>query len=353
MGLHDGAAGRGSFASTAHVARLLAAPVILVIDTTAQGRSAAALALGMRVFDPRVRLAGVILNRVGTPRHEALLREALAEVDLPVLGAVPRAARVAAPSRHLGLIPAAERASEALAAIGELADLVEATVDLDAVLAIARQALPLTVDPWDPAAELGGPVVAGRPRIALAGGAAFTFSYAETAELLAAAGAEVVSFDPLRDQRLPAGSRAMIIGGGFPELYAEALSANGALRAQVAEFDGPIVGECAGLLYLGKNLDQVPMCGRLPSTARMTPKLTLGYREAVAATESFLTSAGKTVRGHEFHRTACDPPHGARPAWDWNGVPQGFVSGRVHASYLHLHWAGCPDLARRLALACG
>ncbi|MEV1332177.1 cobyrinate a,c-diamide synthase [Micromonospora costi] len=351
MGLHDGAVGRGDFASTAHVARLIGAPVLLVLDTTAQGRSAAALALGMAAFDPRVRLGGVVLNRVGSPRHERLLRDALAEAGVPVLGAVARAAQVAAPSRHLGLVPVAERAPESVAVVTALADLVASTVDLDAVLALAATAPPLTVPAWDPVAAVGGPAGDARPVVALAGGAAFTFSYAETAELLVAAGARVVTIDPLRDPALPAGTAAVVIGGGFPEAYAEQLAANAGLRAELADFPGPVVAECAGLLYLGRALDGVPMCGRLDFTARMTGALTLGYREAVAATDSPLTRAGEPVRGHEFHRTVTDPGHGERPAWRWDGAAHGFVSGRVHASYLHTHWAGHPAAARRLVEA--
>nr|WTA64614.1 cobyrinate a,c-diamide synthase [Micromonospora sp. NBC_00855] len=352
MGLHDGAVGRRDYASTAHVARLIEAPVLLVLDTTAQGRSAAALTLGMAAFDPAVRIGGVILNRVGSPRHETLLRDALAEVGVPVLGAVTRAAEVAAPARHLGLVPVAERAPESVAIVTALAELVEATVDLDAVLDLARTAPPLTTPAWDPVAAVGGPAGVERPRVALAGGPAFTFSYAETAELLAAAGAEVVTVDPLRDPALPTGTRAVVIGGGFPEAYAQTLADNTALRAELADFDGPIVAECAGLLYLGRSLDGVPMCGRLDLTARMTDRLTLGYREAVAVTESPVARAGEPVRGHEFHRTTTDPGHGDAPAWRWNDTEHGFVAGRVHASYLHTHWAGHPEAARRLVEAC-
>ncbi|MEV6710221.1 cobyrinate a,c-diamide synthase [Micromonospora wenchangensis] len=351
MGLHDGAVGRGGYASTAHVATLVDAPVLLVLDTTAQGRSAAALVLGMRAFDPAVRVGGVILNRVGSPRHETLLRDALAEVGVPVLGAVTRAVEVAAPARHLGLVPVAERAPESLAVVDALAGLVEATVDLDAVLDLARSAPPLTVDGWDPGVAVGGPAGGDRPVVAVAAGAAFTFSYAETAELLTAAGATVAPFDPLADPALPAGTRAVVIGGGFPEVHVEALSDNTGLRAELAGFAGPVVAECAGLLYLGRSLDGVPMCGRLDHHARMTGRLTLGYRDAVATTDSPVHAAGERVRGHEFHRTVTDPGHGDRPAWRWDGTDHGFVAGRVHASYLHTHWAGHPRAARRLVEA--
>lgn len=351
MGLHDGAVGHRGYASTAHVARLVAAPVLLVLDTTGQGRSAAALAIGMGAFDPAVRIGGVVLNRVGSPRHEALLREALAEVGVPVLGAVTRAAEVAAPARHLGLVPVAERAAESIAVVDALADLVGATVDLDAVLELARSAPPLTAPAWDPTAAVGGPVGTDRPVVAVAGGPAFTFGYTETTELLTAAGATVVPFDPLRAEALPADTRAVVVGGGFPEMYVEALAANTGLRADLAAFDGPVVAECAGLLYLGRELDGVPMCGRLDLTARMTGRLTLGYRAAVAAADSVPHAAGDLVRGHEFHRTGTDPGHGEQPAWRWDRAAHGFVAGRIHASYLHTHWAGQPRVARRLVAA--
>ncbi|GAA2742533.1 cobyrinate a,c-diamide synthase [Kitasatospora cinereorecta] len=358
MGLFDGAAGQGELASTAQVAKLLKAPVVLVVDASSQSRSVAALVHGFASWDPEVRLAGVILNRVASDRHEMLLREALEEGSgVPVLGSVRRAPAVATPSRHLGLIPAVERSAQAVQAVRDMGDLIAASVDLDAVLDLARSAPPLHADPWDPAAEIGEPVP-GRPRIALAGGAAFSFSYAENAELLAAAGAEVVPFDPLHDRELPAGTAGLVIGGGFPEMYVAELSANAPLRdaiAQLARSGAPVVAECAGLLYLGQELDSKPMCGVLDSTARMTERLTLGYREAVALADSPLAAAGTRVRGHEFHRTVTEPGAGEQPAWAWRTPTgphtEGFVQGPVHASYLHLHWAGTPQTATRLVRA--
>ncbi|MFE2723517.1 cobyrinate a,c-diamide synthase [Kitasatospora sp. NPDC059327] len=360
MGLFDGASGRGELASTAHVAKLLRAPVVLVVDASSQSRSVAALVHGFASWDPEVRLAGVILNRVASDRHEQLLREALEEGSgVPVLGAVRRSAAVATPSRHLGLIPAVERSAEALRAVADMGELVAASVDLDAVLALARTAPPLDATTWDPAAEVEP--VTGAPRIAVAGGAAFSFSYAENAELLTAAGAEVVPFDPLHADALPAGTAGLVIGGGFPELYVRELSANATLRAAIAAFAGsgaPVAAECAGLLYLGQELDGLPMCGVLDTSARMTERLTLGYREAVALTDSPLGPTGTRVRGHEFHRTVCEPAAGERPAWGWR-LPtgprtEGFTGGtlgNVHASYLHLHWAGSPQLAASFAAA--
>ncbi|NDZ81894.1 cobyrinic acid a,c-diamide synthase, partial [Streptomyces sp. SID10853] len=198
----------------------------------------------------------------------------------------------------------------------------------------------------------------GRPVVAVAGGAAFSFSYAEHTELLTAAGADVVGFDPLHDERLPDGTAALVIGGGFPEVYGPELSANEPLRRAVAELavsGAPVAAECAGLLYLSRSLDGHPMCGVLDAEARMSERLTLGYRDAVAVSDSSLARAGTRLRAHEFHRTVLEPGAGATPAW---GVHQperrveGFVQQGVHASYLHTHWAARPEVARRFTDGC-
>lgn len=192
----------------------------------------------------------------------------------------------------------------------------------------------------------------------MAGGAAFSFSYAEHAELLAAAGADVVTFDPLRDEELPPGTRGLVVGGGFPEVYAPELSANEPLRKAVAELaasGAPVAAECAGLLYLARELDGKPMCGVLDATARMSERLTLGYREAVAVSDSVLAGVGTRMRGHEFHRTVVEPGAGAAPAWGLHAPErrvEGFVQQGVHASYLHTHWAAEPGIARRFVERC-
>jgi cobyrinic acid a,c-diamide synthase len=334
------------------------------VDATAQGRSVAALVHGFRSFDPELRLAGVILNRVGSDRHRTILTEALDAIGVRVLGSLHRSDAVAAPSRHLGLVPVAERAPESTAAVDALADLVKASLDLDAIERIAHTAAPLAPNDWSPQGAIGEPVVAAgerAPVVAIASGAAFTFSYAEHAELLAAAGAQVVPFDPLHDEKLPGGTRALVIGGGFPEVYAPQLSANRSLHEavrQLARDGGAIAAECAGLLYLAESLDGAPMCGLLPAVAEMTDRLTLGYREAVAPADSVLCDAGTRVAGHEFHRTAIRPAAGGLPAWLWasevhpgQGVAEGYAEGGIHASYLHLHWAGTPSIARRIVQA--
>ncbi|WP_406001602.1 cobyrinate a,c-diamide synthase [Streptomyces sp. NBC_00829] len=358
MGLYDGAAGAGELASTAQVAKLLRAPVVLVVDASSQSRSVAALVHGFASWDPLVRIGGVILNKVASDRHEALLREALEESGVPVMGVLRRAPAVGTPSRHLGLVPVAERRTDAVGSVAEMAEVVRQGCDLPALLTLARSAPGLPDEPWTPMAVRGGPVSRARPVVAVAGGPAFTFSYAENTELLTAAGADVVTFDPLRDEQLPDGTAGLVVGGGFPEMYAPELSANEPLRKAVAELalsGAPVAAECAGLLYLARTLDGQPMCGVLDAKARMTERLTLGYREAVAVSDSALAAVGTRLRGHEFHRTAVEPGAGPAPAWGMH-LPErrveGFVQRGVHASYLHTHWAAEPGVARRFVERC-
>ncbi len=386
MGLYDGAAGEGELASTAQVAKLLRAPVVLVVDASSQSRSVAALVHGFVSWDPEVRIGGVILNKVASDRHEVLLREAVDSVGVPVLGVLRRAAPVETPSRHLGLVPVAERGSDAVGAVAAMGAQVADGCDLEALVGLARSAGALSCAAWDageavdfpppPPLPVPSPGAAppdprfrpGRPRpqapdglkarVAVAGGAAFTFSYAEHTELLAAAGAEVVTFDPLRDEELPEGTAGLVVGGGFPEVYAAELSANEGLRKSVAKLalsGAPVAAECAGLLYLCRELDGLPMCGVLDASARMSERLTLGYRDAVAVSDSALAGAGTRMRGHEFHRTVVEPGAGAAPAWGMRAPErrvEGFVERGVHASYLHTHWAAEPGVARRFVERC-
>jgi cobyrinic acid a,c-diamide synthase len=350
MGLFDGRAGTAGHGSTAHVAALLAAPVLLVVDVRGQGRSLAALLHGFRSFDASVRIAGVVLNQVGSVRHEQTCRDACAEVGLPVLGALRRDGALAVPSRHLGLVTVAEHATAA-GVVARWADAVAAQVDLDGVLSLDAPA-PSTPR-WEAEAEVTR--IAGQPVVAMAGGPAFTFGYAEHAELLAAAGATVAVFDPLRDESLPPGAAGMVLPGGFPECHTEELSANAALRAEIRALvrrGAPVHAECGGLLYLCRSVDGAPMCGVLDAQASMTGQLVLGYRDAVALRGSVLHREGDRVSGHEFHRTIVTPRAG-EPAWRWRGAqPEGFVQGGVHASFLHTHPAALPAAVARFVASC-
>jgi cobyrinic acid a,c-diamide synthase len=371
MGMFDGAAGAGELASTAQVARLLRAPVLLVVDCSAVARSVAALVHGFASFDPDVGVAGLVLNRVASDRHEQLLRQAIDPLGIPVLGVLRRRAALATPERHLGLVPAEERRAAATGTVAELAAALTEACDLGAVAAIAAAAPPLATAPWEPGApgrivhgdgrregsvRPDRPVRPGRPvRIGVASGPAFTFLYRENLELLEASGAELAAVDPIADESLPERVAGLYFGGGFPETHAEALAANQPLRTAVRRFaaaGGPVAAECGGLLYLARSLDGQPMCGLLPADGRMTDRLSLGYRHARATAPSALAGPGAQVRGHEFHYSRVEPAAGADPAWLLDGDrPEGFVAGAVHASYLHTHWAAYPEIPARLVAA--
>jgi cobyrinic acid a,c-diamide synthase len=349
MGLFDGKSGGGEFASTAHVAKLLRAPVLLVVDAAAMARSAAAMVHGYATFDPELRVAGVILNRVGSSTHERMLREAIEPLGIPVLGALRRGADISTPNRHLGLVPVAERRNEALKALNAAGEVFAHSCELAGIMRLAATAGPLPAKPWNP--EAPEPETA-TVRVAVASGPAFSFVYEENLELLRGAGAEIATFDPTSDEELPKGTDALYLGGGFPETYAEALSENEPLKEQVRDFargGRPVVAECGGLLYLCRRLDGREMCSVLDAEARMTDRLSLGYREARALADSPLTARETLVRGHEFHYSAVEPEAGTLPAWEFLGRgEEGFVVKGVHASYLHTHWAATPEVPRRL-----
>jgi len=367
MGLFDGRLGTDGFASSAHLARLTQTPVVVVVDISSASRTIAATIHGLRTFDPRITVAGVVLNQSGSARHAAEVRCTVEATGMTVLGVLPRDAGISAPSRHLGLVPAAER-PDAAATLERLAEQVEQFIDLDAVLALARSAPELDVTPWQPGVALGVGAVADGPKpvVAIAGGRAFTFRYAETEELLRAAGCDAVTFDPATDAGLPSGVAGLYLGGGFPEVHAAALSGNESLRRDIRDAIGsglPTVAECAGLLYLCDVVEGQSMVGAVGANADMHPRLTLGYREAHLAVDSLLGPAGTAVRGHEFHRTRTDPAAAASPAWqmlDASGEtrPDGFAldpagtgTPTLHAAYLHVHWAGNPHLAANFAAA--
>jgi len=256
MGLFDGRISDDSAGtaqgSTAHVAELLGAPVILVVDARGQSHSIAALLYGFSTFDQSVRIAGVILNRVGSPRHEEVLRQACEHAGVPVFGAIPRADELSVPSRHLGLVTAAEHGEQARAAVEAMTELVGHHVDIAGIAAVAVSRV--TDEPWDPA--VAAPATEN-VTVALAAGKAFSFGYTEHGELLRAAGADVVEFDPLADP-LPPRTAALVLPGGFPEQFSTDLSTNDVVRQQIHDLavgGAPIHAECAGLTYLVDDLE--------------------------------------------------------------------------------------------------
>ena len=360
MGLYDGKSGGGEVGSTAHVAKLIGAPVVLVVDAAKSARSAAAVTLGFRTLDPELHLAGVILNNVASPGHYAAAAEPIErEAGLPVLGQLGRDPSCRLEERYLGLVPTTEGGldDERLA---RLATLVADGVDIPRLLALASRTRP------SPESALGLFPTHRLPRdvrIAVARDEAFSFYYQDNLDLLEAWGAEIVSFSPAHDAHLPTGASAVYLGGGFPELFAAELARNATLRAdlrQAAEDGMPIYAECGGLLYLAEGLtDQAgrrhEMAGVLPGWSTLEGgHRTLGYREVAARRDSILLEQGERIRGHEFHWSRSEPPDAARAAYDVlpdEGRLEGYVAGNLLASYVHLHFGSDPRIAPRFVEA--
>ena len=357
MGLFDSLTGQPEIDGTAAVAAALRAPVVLVIDVAAMGHSVAALVHGFRMFDEMVHVGGVILNRVASARHDQLLRTALDDIGMPVLGALHRGDLPnVLPARASGAVPVAHLSADARRAVHRLGEAVATTVDLDRLIALAGSAPALPGPVWSPAAAIGAVVdVPERPVIALAGGPGVLYTFVETAELLTAAGADVVVVDPLRDEKLPAGVRGLMIGAGLPEACTEKLSANRQLCeavARLARAGSPVVAEGVGLPWLTRELDGRPMCAVLDASAATGRRTVAGYREAIAQSTSPLAPAGARITGYKQNRVIVTPRAGRIPAWTWaGGKPEGFVWHQVHASQLGLHWAAAPEIARRLIIA--
>jgi cobyrinic acid a,c-diamide synthase len=360
MGLFDGYSSEDDIGSAAHIARLLSMPVLLVLDANAMARSAAALVKGFRDFDPRIRLAGVMLNRVGSTGHARLLQEAIERtVNMPVVGYLIHDEALRLPERHLGLIPTLE-AGPWSSWVDELRKKIAATVDLDRILEIARSAEPLDPPTENPFAPISS---ATRVKIAVARDAAFNFLYDDNLDLLRAAGAEIAFFSPLRDAALPEGSQALYLCGGFPELYAAEIGANTALHSEIrsAFAQGlPIYAECGGLMYLTEQIvdgdgQAHPMVGVLAGKSVMTSRLTIGYRMVRALDDSWLCCAGETMRGHEFHySTWSGRPASIPPAYELVQADErleGAHLGSLVASYVHLHFLAHPELATRMVAA--
>lgn len=358
MGLFDGHRDGVTPTSTAEVAKRLAAPVVLVIDAAHLAASAGAIALGFRTFDSEVHVAGVILNRWNPRRSKAAVAAALERAGTEVLGYLPAADDVTLPSRHLGLVVADELSSEAAAVMDRLGEHLEEHVDVPRLLEIAGEAPAVPASPAADAAGLPGPSGSptsqpgAGPRIAVAWDDAFAFYYADNLELLRAYGAELVYFSPLDAAELP-DCDGLYLGGGYPELHAEGLSANVPLRRRLCaalEAGLPAYAECGGLLYLCESLVDLdgrtwPLIGAIPGRAAMHDRLQgMGYREARLFTDSLLGPAGTAVRGHEFHYSSCGLDNARRAAYLVDGSPEGYAAGDLFASYVHLHFAGYPAL---------
>jgi cobyrinic acid a,c-diamide synthase len=302
MGLFDGVAGPpGRTGSTADLAARLGLPVLLVLDVSGQSQTAAAVVRGLTAHDPCVRVAGVVLNRVGSARHRALVAEAIDALGVPVLGAVPRDATLTLPERHLGLVQAQEH-GDLTARLDGLAHMAQRHLDLDRVLAIAA--------PLNPSAAIARPALPPPgQRIAVAADPAFTFFYPHLRDGWRRDGAEIVAFSPLADETPPNDCDACWLPGGYPELHAGRLANTPRFREGLRRFatTRPVHGECGGYMVLGEGLEDAhgirhAMVGLLGhSTSFATRKLHLGYREARLLADGALGRAGSIIRGHEFH----------------------------------------------------
>ncbi len=381
MGLFDGLRGAGERASSAEIAKLLGCPVVLVMDVHAQARSAVVEYLGCRALDRDLLLGGVILNRVQGPRHLEMLRDAFRAIDVPVLGAIQAGSLPRLTERHLGLVPVPEqrRPDDVLAGLSEA---VGRQVDLDAVLRIAESAPRCFRSVLNErfasgrvrrrpdggiCRDAGRKPASGRVRIAYAWDEAFNFYYRDGLALLEEMGLDLVPFSPMRDRALPPETRGVLIGGGFPELFAERLSANDAMKESLRSAHArgmPIYAECGGFMYLCESLRDLegrdhPMVGLVPGSCRMERRLAgMGYVTATALSDNILCRAGQSLRGHEFHYSTFEP-RGEGFGWAFSfkkgereaGL-NGYASGNLLASYLHYHFASSPRAAARFADAC-
>jgi cobyrinic acid a,c-diamide synthase len=359
MGLFDGVSPVADEGSTAEIAKWLAAPVLLVVDASGLARTLAAIVQGFVNFDPHLRLAGVLCNRVGSRAHLDLLRQATTEV--PVIGGLPQDRAHSFPERHLGLLTADENsAPEPL--LDAWSETVTDWCDLDRILAAARSAPALAIPSVEP--DAGAAV---RCRIGVAMDAAFHFYYADNLQQLRAAGAELDFFSPLSATRLPQVD-GLYFGGGYPEVHARELAANGAMRGAVARFaadGGLIYAECGGLMYLADSIrtldgQEFPMAGVIGSQAVMCERLqALGYVEVTTTVPSPLGAAGINLRGHQFRYSELRPTpanvsriYRVRRRWGGSEFVEGYLTGNVLASYVHLHWASTPQVPYALAAAC-
>jgi len=344
MGLFDAVPGpEGHTGASADVAALTGWPVVLVIDVSGAAQSVAAVALGCRVYDPRIRIAGVILNKVASARHERLVRQGMERIGLPVLGALPREASLILPERHLGLVQAGETA-DLHARLDALAEAVSAAIDLDAVIAAAGETkFAAVADDGNP------PLPAPGKRIAIARDAAFSFVYPHVEAGWRAAGAEIIPFSPLRDEAPPEDCDACWLPGGYPELHAGTIAAAGRFLGGLRSFAAtrPVHGECGGYMVLGRSLTDADgvshaMAGLLSvETSFAKRKMNLGYRRAVLQADGALGPAGTALTGHEFHYASIvaqgedspfavvTDPHGSAPA------PAGSRRGPVTGSFFH------------------
>jgi cobyrinic acid a,c-diamide synthase len=371
MGLFDGMSGTRGFGSSADVAKLLQAPVILIVDAANMSRSVAALVHGFCTFDPELKIAGVILNRVKSSAQETLLRQALAEIEVPILGAVPREEAIRLPERHLGLVPSQEKSFQD-DFWEELNQLITTYIDLDKIQEIMVNSAGQGTEPVREGAQkskhsLDLAINSRKLRLGVAWDEAFTFYYQDALDQAEAMGFSVIPFSPLRNLSLPEGLDAVYIGGGFPELHLERLSQNHSFLESLRAFSHSgrsIYAECGGYMYLGNTITDFEgrtfsMAGLIPVEAEMTKRLQgMGYRKGVFQQNTFLAPAGTAVQGHEFHYSqvrfqsqedAMESPAFELFKGERSQRMDGYAKDLIVASYLHLNFAGQPKLLEHWA----
>ncbi len=364
MGLFDGAEASGLSGSSAEIARWLSAPILLVVDAGGMARSIAPVVFGFSGFDKDIHIGGVIANQCGSETHQNILEEALHSAGLPPLaGAVPRGGVPELPSRHLGLVTADAARNCSPSILDAFANAAEKHLDLDGIMAIAREAPSLRM-PKPPVRSGTSPLEKRSVRLAVALDEAFHFYYQDLFNELHARGCEISYFSPLRDEILPPETDAVYLGGGYPEAFAETLSSNEGMRRSLQKFShsgGPVYAECGGLIYLSRAFttpsgERYPFLGILPGETRMLEGLKrLGYVEVTLRARTLWGDAGDRLRGHEFHYSELGLlEKAARREWpaiyDMNvrrhegTSPEGFFHSarRILASYIHLHLAGNP-----------
>ena len=377
MGLFDGAGGLDERGSTSHLSKLLRSPVVLMMDVGSMARSAAAVALGFKEFDPDVEISGFILNRVASPRHEEMVRSAVENrTGLPVLGAIPRSSNLTMPERHLGLVPAWE-GDEIIQFLDENTGLLEQSIDLDALISAANTA-----------PEIGEPesrvfktpsVTSGKTerddnstqpvRIAYAWDKAFHFYYEDNLDLLRHKGVELVHFSPIADMELPENINGIYIGGGYPELFTEELSSNTSMLrylCDASESGMPVWAECGGLMYLSESIrgfdgSTAAMAGIIPGKTVMKKGLrALGYYTGELRNDSWMGKAGEKLTGHVFHwseMTELGPETAYQLTLKKDSgtsikLEDGIYINRTWAGYMHIHFASDPRIVNNFINAC-
>jgi len=356
MGLFDGKSGVVEDGSTAHLAKTLGLPVVLVVDASAMAGSVAPLVKGFVEFDKEVNIAGVILNRVGSPNHYKILKEALGKIKVKVFGYIPKASELLLPDRHLGLVTGAELGGspEWRVFIKSATKLVGSHIDTGRLLRIAKAAkAPVNKD-----VLILGSTRARRPVIAVARDRAFSFYYDENLDMLRDLGARLCFFSPIEDAALPKGTGGLYLGGGYPELHAGALAANESLRTEIKVFakkGRPVYAECGGLMYLGRGLKDLngksyEMAGVFPWRSKMlTRRKRLGYRELVMKEGSPFLKKGGVIKGHEYHYSELQTRAKLKTVYrigkGRDMVEEGYLYKQTLASYMHLHFRSNPEFA--------